>query len=155
MHSEGGGVYIDIIKHFCFLRLIFTGTLLGNGVLKICRKFTGERPCRSVISIKLQSNFIEITLRHKFSPVTLLHIFRTPFIKNTSGWLLQRHLRTDTILDGIFLFIHTRNPTFTPCYFFPIKSYRTWKVNLYCCEKAIKFCFTHCKKVYLRTHKFW
>ena len=29
---------------------------LGNGVLKICSKFTGERPCRSTISIKLQSN---------------------------------------------------------------------------------------------------
>ena len=26
---------------------------LGKGVLKICRKFTGEHPCRSVISIKL------------------------------------------------------------------------------------------------------
>ena len=26
--------------------------------LKICRKFTGEHPCRSTISIKLQSNFI-------------------------------------------------------------------------------------------------
>ena len=27
--------------------------LLEKGVLKICRKFTGEHPCRSVISIKL------------------------------------------------------------------------------------------------------
>ena len=36
--------------------------LLGKGVLKICSKLTGEHPCRSVISIKLQSNFIEITL---------------------------------------------------------------------------------------------
>ena len=26
--------------------------------LKICRKFTGEHPCRSTISIKLQSNFV-------------------------------------------------------------------------------------------------
>ena len=33
-------------------------------------------------------NFIEITLRHGCSPVNLLHIFRTPFTKNTSGWLL-------------------------------------------------------------------
>ena len=30
----------------------------------------------------------EITLRHGCSPVNLLYIFRTPFIKNTSGWLL-------------------------------------------------------------------
>ena len=37
---------------------------LGKGVLKIFRKFTGEQQCRSVISIKLQINFIEVTLRH-------------------------------------------------------------------------------------------
>ena len=40
---------------------------------------------RSVISIKLQSNFI---LRHRCTPVNLLHIFRTLFPRNTSGWLL-------------------------------------------------------------------
>ena len=61
---------------------------LGIGVLKICSKLTGEHPCRSVISIKMQSNFIEVALRHGCSPVILLHIFRTPFVKNTSGWLL-------------------------------------------------------------------
>ena len=50
---------------------------------------------RSSTSIKqtyrrnpLLCNFIEITLRHGCSPVNLLHIFRTPFSKNTSGWLL-------------------------------------------------------------------
>ena len=31
---------------------------LGKGVLKICRKFTGEHPYRSAISIKLQSNYL-------------------------------------------------------------------------------------------------
>ena len=35
---------------------------LGKGVPKICSKFTGEHTCQSVISIMLQSNFIEITL---------------------------------------------------------------------------------------------
>ena len=34
------------------------------------------------------SNFIEITLLHGRSLVKLLHIFRIPFSKNTSGWLL-------------------------------------------------------------------
>ena len=61
---------------------------LGKGVLEICSKFTGEHPCRSAISIKLQSNYIEIALRHECSPVNLLHIFRTPFPKNTFGGLL-------------------------------------------------------------------
>ena len=53
--------------------------------MKICSKLTEEHPCRNVISSKLQSNFIEITLRHKCFPVNLLHIFRTLFLKNTSG----------------------------------------------------------------------
>ena len=50
---------------------------LGRGALKICSKVTGEHPCWSVISIKLQSSFIEITFRHWCSPVNLLQIFRT------------------------------------------------------------------------------
>ena len=57
--------------------------------LKICSKFTGEHPCQSTISIKLQSNFIEIILRHGCSLVNLLHIFRTFFFcKNSYGGLL-------------------------------------------------------------------
>ena len=59
----------------------FTRCLVQRGFLKICSKFTREHPHRSVISIKLQSNFIEITLRHRCSLVNLLHIFRTPFLK--------------------------------------------------------------------------
>ena len=67
-----------------------TKVFLGKDVLKICSKFTGEHPWRSVISIKLQSNFIEIALRHGYYPVNLLHIFRTHFPKNTPGWLLLK-----------------------------------------------------------------
>ena len=66
--------------------------LLVKGVMKICSRFAGEYPCRSVISTKLQSNLIEITIRHGFSPVNLLHIFRTPLSENTSGWLLLNEL---------------------------------------------------------------
>ena len=61
---------------------------LRKGVLKICSKFTGEHLCRSVISIKLPSNFIKIALRHGCSPVNLLHISRTPSPENTSGGLI-------------------------------------------------------------------
>ena len=63
---------------------------LVKGVLEICSKLTGEHPCRSVVSIKLLCNFIDITFRHGYSPVNLLYISRTPFPKNTSGWLLLR-----------------------------------------------------------------
>ena len=61
---------------------------LGKSVLKICSKFTEEHPCRSVMLIKLLCNFVGITLRHWRSPVKLLHIFRTLFLKNTSGRLV-------------------------------------------------------------------
>ena len=62
--------------------------LLRKYFLKICSKFTGEHPWRSVISIKLLCNFIKIKLRHGCSPVNLLHIFRAPFSKNNSRGLL-------------------------------------------------------------------
>ena len=80
---------INIIKLTVMLTLKFRSSypevFLIKGVLKICSKVAREHPCRSVISIKLQ-----ITLLHGFSPVNLLHIFRTPFSKNTFGWLLLK-----------------------------------------------------------------
>ena len=72
---------------------------LGKVVLKICSKFTGEHPCRSVISIN------EITLRHGCSPVNLLHIFRTPCPKNSSEWLLLHYQRLSRLQT------RTRNQT--------------------------------------------
>ena len=51
---------------------------LEKGVLKICSKFTGEHPCRSAISTKLQSNC-------KFPAAYFQNTF---FSKNTSGRLL-------------------------------------------------------------------
>ena len=41
---------------------------------------------------KVASNFTEIALRHGCSPVNLLYIFRIPFPRNSSGWLLQNCL---------------------------------------------------------------
>ena len=63
-------------------------------ILKICSGFTGEHPCQSVISIKLQN----ITLPHGLCPVSLMHIFRTRFSKSTSGRLL------------LYIYIHIANP---------------------------------------------
>ena len=57
---------------------------LSKGIVKICSKCTGERPCRCVLSIEL----LEITLQLGCSPVNLLHILRAPFLMNTSGRLL-------------------------------------------------------------------
>ena len=77
---------------------------LEKGVLKKCSKFTGEHPCRSAISIKLQSSFIEITLRHGCSPVNLLHVFRATFLKNTSGWLLLAKWKPKKVEDIIAIY---------------------------------------------------
>ena len=67
-----------------FFRSIRPEAFLGTGVLKICSKFTGEHPCRSVIAIAtlLKSHFAMGV------PVNLQHIFRGSFPRNTSGWLL-------------------------------------------------------------------
>ena len=80
------------------LRSSHPEVFLGKGVLKICSKFTGQHLCRSAISIKLLCNFIEIALWHECS-VNLLHIFRRPFPKNISGWLLLRDPMTDDCLQ--------------------------------------------------------
>ena len=37
---------------------------------------------------KVAKQSCKVTLRHECSAVNLLHIFRTPFLKNTCGWLL-------------------------------------------------------------------
>ena len=66
---------------------------LGKSFLKIGNKFTEENPCQSVISIKLQGNFIEVALRHGYFPVHLLHIFRSPFPKNALGELIWYEVR--------------------------------------------------------------
>ena len=57
--------------------------------LKMCSKFTGEHPCRSVISIKL--------LRPGCS-VNLLHVSRTLFLRSTSGWLLLYVACNDSVI---------------------------------------------------------
>ena len=49
-----------------------------------------------------QSNFIEITLQHGCFPVNLLHIFRTPFLKDTSGGLLLQ-LKSKKVTNLHFL----------------------------------------------------
>ena len=60
------GSNLTYFGRFTKTRSIPPEVFLEKGVLKICSKFKGEHPCRSVI----------------MSPVNLLHIFRTPFYKN-------------------------------------------------------------------------
>ena len=88
-------VFIALLREYfncqCVSRSSHPKVFFVKGVLKICSKFTGQHPWQSAISaisIKLQSNFYEILFRHGCSPVNLPDIFRTPFTKNTFGWLL-------------------------------------------------------------------
>ena len=65
-------LYSQILIMISTYRINHPEVFLGKGVLKICSKFTGEHLCRSAISIKLQSNFIEITLCYILSEHLLL-----------------------------------------------------------------------------------
>ena len=105
---------------------------LGKDVLKIYSKFTGEHPCQNVISINLLCNFIEITLQHRCSSVNLLHIFRTPFLKNTSKWLL---------LAIVLSFLLLISSSF---YFFLCFLYQLFKTNFF--EKISLFYLAREKK---------
>ena len=95
--------------------------LLGKGVLKICSKRTGKHSCRSVISIKLQSNFIEITLWYGCSLVNLLHFFKINFPKNISGALLLLVLKSKYLEERLFstcLFWFKTDPTSNQSYLY-------------------------------------
>ena len=50
-----------------------------------------KQPTRGVPRKRCSENMQQITLRDGCSPVNLLHIFRTPFLKNTSGRLLLNY----------------------------------------------------------------
>ena len=81
MDLEKHGINLLLKKYVWLYRSSPAEVFLQKDILKICSKLTGEHPCRTVISIKLQSSFIEITVRHGCSPVNFLHNFRTPFLK--------------------------------------------------------------------------
>ena len=71
--------------------------LLVKSILKIYNKFTGEHPCRSMISVNLLCNFIEINLWYGCSPVNLPHIFRTLFLGIPLGGCFSIMYRVQTL----------------------------------------------------------
>ena len=81
----------------------FIVILIKKDVLKMSSKFSYKHSCRSVVSIKSQSNFIEITFPHRCSPVNLLHIFRIPFSMNTSRGLLLVVISWTELLQGFLI----------------------------------------------------
>ena len=95
--NKNENMFFFVFLNVCHFKNSPLVVFLAKYFLYIYIKFIGKHPCPSVISIKLQSNFIEITLRHGCFPVNLMHIFRTPFSKNTSGWLLPQFLELNLV----------------------------------------------------------
>ena len=81
---------------------VIFGKRCSENMHKIYRRI----PYRSAISTELESNFIEIALRYGCSPINLLYIFRAPFSKNTSEWLLLLTVDRKLIEPEDDLFYH-------------------------------------------------
>ena len=62
-----------------------TEVFLRESILKICNKFTGEHPCRSLISIKLLYNLIETHFGKSIllKNLNISNFFRTTFYEKT------------------------------------------------------------------------
>ena len=83
-------VYLTFIAHYCsiyipkvklwLLQINIEDEISINSKIHIIKTYFNW--------MEICSNFIEIALRHGYSHVNLLHIFRTPFPKSTSWWLL-------------------------------------------------------------------
>ena len=82
------------VFHFCATfnthDILYTAQNLKDFFSKCDHIRMKQRIWSYLLKKSLMENFIfiEITLWHGCSPVNLLHIFRTPFLKNTSRWLL-------------------------------------------------------------------
>ena len=74
---------------------------LGKGALKICSKFTGEHPCRSVISIKLLKPIfpIKITI-HSFLMSYILKKY-TPNVSKNHKTIYQRIFMSFTLIVNV------------------------------------------------------
>ena len=79
---------LSLLKLFFHAEAVHQRCSPGGVVLQMCCKFLGACLCMGVISITLQSSFVEIILLHCCSPVDLLCICRNSFLDNTSGGLL-------------------------------------------------------------------
>ena len=64
-----------------------------KGVFKNFVKLTGKHPCQNLFLNKVAgvraATLLKKRLWHKCFPVNFAKFLKTPFLKNTSGWLLQ------------------------------------------------------------------
>ena len=111
------------LSHVVFLKKVSSNWQYMTMKSKSSRSEVFLLKCVLKICSKLLCNFLEIKLRHGCSPVNLLHIFRTPFTKNTSGWLLLEIIKNDVKSDMdyshlVAFIIFIIYLTLTPCFYF-------------------------------------
>ena len=84
--------------YFCngsILRSTPPEVFLAKRVMKIRSKFTGQHLYQSVISIKLQSNFVQVALQYECSPVNLLAAHFQNTFSQESLWTAALQLTSD------------------------------------------------------------
>ena len=89
-----------------------------------------KQPSRGVL--KRRSKFIEITTLHRCSPVNLLHIFRTPFLKNTTGRQL--------LLGQTNVSCHYMGGYYQEFLKYPVEIFIFWTYNLFSKEHFYGYC---------------
>ena len=80
---------LSLLKFFWHAEAVPQRCSTGGGCsADVLQIFWGMYLCMGVISIKLQSGFVEIALLHCYSVVGLLCVCRASFLEKTSGGLL-------------------------------------------------------------------
>ena len=142
--------YILVHVLHCIFRSSRSDGFLVKGVPIMCSKFVEEHSSRSVISIKLQSNFMEITLRHGCSPVNCCIFSKHVFLRTPLGGCFcilsngSRVCKSDEgLLSAFKVFIlhvgHCRSSSF-----FPLKKHASRQFNQSLCSHFNTFIgFSH------------
>ena len=109
-NTQGKHIKFDLIRRkLCDCRLLCHMMFRSNhqrcsieiGVLKTSTKFTGKHQCQSLFFNKVAGlrsvTLLKKRLWHKCLPVNFVKFLRTPFLQNTSGWLLLDVMSYDGI----------------------------------------------------------
>ena len=82
---------LNVLKLFWHTEAVAQSSSPGEGCSADVMWNFGGDPCVAVISIKLESGFVEIALLHGFSPVDLLHDFRIIFLEEHLWRIASEH----------------------------------------------------------------
>ena len=131
----------------------FTNCKKNEIIHRYFYRFMQKQPPRGVPRKRCSENMQQIyrrTLWHRCSSVNLLHIFRTPFSKNTYGWLLLTVVSNNLIKRCDQKIRQGKNQRI---------KHQIRKKNLsnQACEVSVLFCFcffsNDCSVLYLESYK--